>query len=136
VSPEQVAQWVEKAEEDLVAAAHLLKLGAAGPLGSVCFHSQQCVEKYLKAVLFACGLVFPKTHDVAKLIALLSEGSRPGLTPEMQERLTDYATGLRYPGGEEPITLREARGAVAAARRVRREMRRLLPRAALRRRKV
>jgi hypothetical protein len=69
VSPEQVAQWVEKAEEDLISAAHLLKLGATGPLGAVGFHAQQAVEKYVKAVLVARGLVFPKTHDVAKLIA-------------------------------------------------------------------
>jgi HEPN domain-containing protein len=130
---EEVAQWVEKAEEDLIAAAHLLKLGAKGPLGAVGFHAQQAIEKYLKAVLVACGLVFPKTHDVAKLIALLPKDTRPSLSPELQERLTDYATALRYPGDAEPMSLGEARRALAAARRVRKEIRRCLPKAALRR---
>jgi hypothetical protein len=63
----------------------------------------------------------------------LPAGAEPSLTAQQQERLTDYATAGRYPDDEEPVTLAEARKAVAAARRVRREMRRLLPRAALRR---
>jgi HEPN domain-containing protein len=132
---EQVAQWVEKAEEDLISAAHLLKLGARGPLGAVGFHAQQAVEKYIKALLAASALVFPKTHDVAKLIALLSKETRPSISPELQERLTDYATVLRYPGDEEPMSLGEARRALAAARRVRKEVRRWLPKPSLRRRR-
>ena len=57
------------------------------------------------------------------------------LDPVQQARLTEYATVTRYPGNYEPIPLTEARGAVRLARRVRREIRRLLPKAALRRRR-
>ena len=32
-------------------AVHTLKLGADGPTDTVCFHAQQCIEKYLKALL-------------------------------------------------------------------------------------
>ncbi len=46
-----VAEWVEKAEHDLTAASHTLKLGKQCPTDTVCFHAQQCVEKYFKAVL-------------------------------------------------------------------------------------
>ena len=43
--------WVGKAENDFINAVHTLKLGADGPTDTVCFHCQQCVEKYLKALL-------------------------------------------------------------------------------------
>lgn len=39
-------QWIEKAEEDLLTAEHTLTLGEDCPFGTVCFHGQQCVEKY------------------------------------------------------------------------------------------
>lgn len=43
------------------------------------------------------------------------------------DTLTPYATATRYPGGLEP-TLGQARAAVRMARRVRKEVRRRLPR--------
>ena len=58
-----------------------------------------------------------------------------GLTAAEQRRLTNYATLTRYPGGYEPISLDKARQAVRLARRVRREIRRLLPKVARRRRR-
>ena len=51
---------------------------------------------------------------------------RPGLTPEEQERLTDYAVTTRYPGNYEPIPLIEARQAVRLARSVRNQIRKWL----------
>ena len=67
--------------------------------------------------------------------ALLPEGLRPGLSEAEQGLLTNYATITRYPGDYEPVSLLEARKAVAMARRVRREIRRFLPKGTLRRRK-
>ena len=29
-----------------------------------CFHAQQCVEKYMKAMLAVSGLPIPRTHDL------------------------------------------------------------------------
>jgi HEPN domain-containing protein len=46
-----IAQWVSKAEEDLTAAEYLLTMGGQCPFATVCFHAQQLVEKYLKALL-------------------------------------------------------------------------------------
>ena len=46
-----VAQWVSRAEEDLTAAEYLLTMGEQCPFATVCFHAQQVVEKYLKALL-------------------------------------------------------------------------------------
>jgi hypothetical protein len=44
-------EWIIKAENDLKTAAHTLKMVRGCPTDIVCFHAQQCVEKYLKAFL-------------------------------------------------------------------------------------
>jgi len=49
VPPEQlvmVQRWVEKAEEDYRNFQNTLKMSDDCPLDTVCFHAQQCVEKY------------------------------------------------------------------------------------------
>lgn len=127
-----VGEWVEKAEHDLVAATFALEMGEDCPADTVCFHAQQCVEKYLKAALVWQGTPFPKTHDVWEILLLLAEATRPALTPKEARRLTEYATVTRYPGDYEPLALEEAKRAVALARRIRAAVRRLLPKAALR----
>ena len=128
----EVHQWVEKAETDLWTAALALKHSVARHgTDVVCFHAQQCIEKYLKALLTWQSVPFPRTHDLAVVIARLPEPNRPSLTPEQTQALTRYATITRYPGDYEPITLTEARRAVTLARRVRRQLRRFLPKAAL-----
>ena len=81
------------------------------------------------------GIPFPKTHNIEDIIALLPPGSRPKLTEKDQDKLTEYATVTRYPGDYEPISLGEAKKAVRIARRVRRQIRKLLPRPALSSRK-
>jgi HEPN domain-containing protein len=128
------AEWVAKAENDLLNAAHTLKLGANCPTDTVCFHAQQCVEKYLKALLVVEGIDFPKTHDLEAMMELIPARLKPEISSEEQAQLTDYATGARYPGWG-MISLAAARRAVAIARKVRREVRRGLPRKAVRRRK-
>jgi HEPN domain-containing protein len=130
-----VGEWVEKAENDLKNAAHTIALDEECPADTVGFHAQQCVEKYLKAFLTARGIDFPKTHDIGELIALMPRGVRVGLSVDEQRRLTAYATITRYPGDYDPVSLAEARRAVALARRVRAAVRRLLPRKALRSRR-
>ncbi|OGA43319.1 MAG: hypothetical protein A3G24_09280 [Betaproteobacteria bacterium RIFCSPLOWO2_12_FULL_62_13] len=129
-----VGEWVIKAENDLKTAAYTLRLGKDCPTDTVCFHAQQCVEKYLKALLTLRGIDFPKTHDIGAVIALVPGRSDFALSIEQQRRLTNYATAARYPGWGE-IPLGEARQALALARRVRAAVRRLLPRQALRSRK-
>lgn len=120
-----VREWVLKAENDLKNAAHTLLLGKECPTDTVCFHAQQCAEKYVKALLVLDGVPFPKTHDLERLVSLVPSATRPSLTLAEQFLLTEYATGARYPGWGE-ISLTEARRAVTIARRVRREARRIL----------
>ena len=64
-------EWVNYAEEDLIMAKSALK--RKKPLTTAsCFHSQQCAEKYLKAILVAKDVEFPKTHDLLILNTLCS----------------------------------------------------------------
>ena len=129
-----VCEWVEKAENDLKNAAHTIKMGEDCPTDTVCFHAQQCVEKYLKAFLVSKGIDFPKTHDIGELKALMPRSAVVQLSADEQRRLVAYATVTRYPGDYEPISLSEARLAVRMARSVRKDIRKLLPKKALERR--
>jgi len=122
-----VREWLEKADNDLRNAVHTLTLGAEGPTDTVCFHAQQCVEKYLKAFLVFIEIDFPKTHDIEELMNLIPDRYRPELSIQDQRRLTAYATETRYPGGYAPIKLSEARQAVRLARRIRKAIRGHLP---------
>lgn len=126
-----VRQWVQKAENDLANAANTLKMGKRSPTDTVCFHAQQCVEKYLKAMLVAQEIDFGRTHHISALLELLPEHLRPILSIEEQALLTEYAVSTRYPGDYEAIPLNEAKQAVRLARRVRQQARRHLPRASL-----
>lgn len=119
-------EWTSKGDNDLKNAAHTMKLGKDCPTDTVCFHAQQCVEKYLKAFLVALEKPFPRTHDVESLISLMPKDVRLGLTVEEQRRLTEYATVLRYPGPYEAIPLTEAKQAVKLAQRIQRKIRKLL----------
>jgi HEPN domain-containing protein len=121
-----VREWSAKADNDLTNAAHTLKLGKDCPIDTVCFHAQQCVEKYLKAFLILAEIPFPKTHDIELLISRMPKGMHIPLSPIQQRRLTDYATVMRYPGPYEAIPLAEAKEAVKLARQVRQKIRKLL----------
>jgi HEPN domain-containing protein len=125
------AEWVAKAENDLKNAGHTLKLGKDCPTDTVCFHAQQCVEKYMKALLVIRGIAFPKTHDLEEIAALTPADHRLEMAPADRRKLTAYAAGARYPGWA-PIALAEARQAVRLARRARAQARKLLPEEALR----
>jgi len=56
--------------------------GTADPVrDAVCFHCQQCAEKYLEALQQELGLFIPKIHDLERLLAALlpHHGSLKGL---------------------------------------------------------
>jgi len=92
---------------------------------SVCFHCQQCAEKYLKALLQEAGHSIPKIHDLDLLFSLVLP-----IHPEVKSLrsglllLTDYAVETRYPGFF--ATKRHAASALRWAERVRVTCRKLL----------
>jgi len=117
------AEWVAKAEGDWATALREFSAREAPNYDAVCFHAQQCAEKYLKARLQESCTPFPKTHDLAALLRLLR-----GVEPEWfswrrkGRRLSAHAVESRYPGrsagktdAEEAIDIcKEIRAAVRA----------------------
>jgi HEPN domain-containing protein len=119
-SHRQAEKWKQKAEEDLEMAVALLKTRRSAFAGGVCFHVQQAVEKYLKAHFVLRGVDFRKTRNVAELVRLLPASAVPDLSPNEQDRLSEYAVVTRYPGEYDSISTREAEEALHIARRVQR----------------
>jgi HEPN domain-containing protein len=125
-------QWVVKAENDLRNARHTLTMGDDCPYDTVCFHAQQCAEKYLKAMLCHLGIDFPHIHDLGELVTLLpADNSWFPLSIDERERLSDYAVATRYPPEEETIERADAEDAVRLALRVREAVRARLAQRAL-----
>ena len=93
----QTKPWVRKAEEDVQAANTLA--AATPPLRDVvCFHCQQAVEKYLKALPQELGVAFPKTHDLERLVDLiLPHDSTIKPLQRRVDALTVFAVEYRYP---------------------------------------
>ncbi len=111
-------EWVRYAEEDLILAKSALRRNKPLTMGS-CFHSQQCAEKYLKAILVSKDAEFPKTHDLLILDGLCkAAGILTGFTKEDLGRLSGYAVRTRYPGNQ-PVP-KEAREALEIAIQIRR----------------
>jgi HEPN domain-containing protein len=116
--------WIRKAEEDYVLAQHGIESETPVHDG-VCFHCQQCAEKYLKALMEEIGVSIPKTHDLENLLASLVahhsdlRSLRRGLL-----FLSDFAVDARYPGTN--ATKRQAVAALRWAERVRIMTRKLL----------
>jgi HEPN domain-containing protein len=64
-------EWVDKAEGDFATAKREFEATFEPNFDAVCFHSQQRVEKYLKACLHEANVEAPRTHDLVTLMDLL-----------------------------------------------------------------
>jgi HEPN domain-containing protein len=115
-------EWVHKAKEDYETAITLIRKRKRPTPNVVCFHSQQCAEKYLKAFLVQQKVVFPKTRDLRELrrLALTTDPSFDLIT-DLLLHPSPYAVEFRYPGEE--ATVEEAREAVTTVKTVRRFVR-------------
>lgn len=93
-----VREWITKAEEDYRVARR--EREAKPPTHTaVCFHSQQCVEKYLKAFLQEHEVSFYRTYDLDALMKLcLPLASQLEAYREQLQWLTSFAVEVRYPG--------------------------------------
>ncbi|PIS28370.1 DNA-binding protein [Candidatus Saganbacteria bacterium CG08_land_8_20_14_0_20_45_16] len=94
-----VDEWVEKAEGDFETILDLRSKRRPKQRCIIAFHCQQCVEKYLKALLTFHKIHFSKHHDLEELLVLLL-GTDSLLAPMRKQlkELTPYAVEFRYPG--------------------------------------
>jgi HEPN domain-containing protein len=118
-------EWVRKAEGDFAMMEREGRVRRNPVYDGICFHAQQCAEKYLKARLQEAAHPFTKTHDLLGLLqALLPiEPALASLRPALRV-LNRYAVAFRYPG----ITASrvQARAAVVHCRKVRAALRHTL----------
>lgn len=113
-----VLEWIQKAEGDFEAAAKLSNLQQANLTDAVCFHCQQCAEKYAKAYLVHNMIEFPRTHDLLELQSYCQnqDVTFAAILPQMG-LLNNYSVHIRYPGRF--TSLEEAKGTVEAMNTVR-----------------
>ena len=119
IRDEFVRQWLLKAEEDLGAAKSLLTHGTTF-ISTVCFHSQQAAEKFLKAYLTFRQVEFPKTHDIDEILDLIAPVNNK-LSESLRDTimLTNYGVGVRYPSEFPNVTGNDAKQAIQMAEKVR-----------------
>ncbi|MBI3268762.1 MAG: HEPN domain-containing protein [Planctomycetes bacterium] len=113
-----VRGWIRKAEGDYRVAMRESNVNLDPCPEAVCFHAQQCVEKYFKAVLVEHGQPVPKTHDLVLLWRILAPvGTHLRRRPKGLALLSVGAVEYRYAGRR--ATLAAGRQAVETLTRVR-----------------
>ena len=68
-----VKEWIAKAEEDWRVANREFQITNEPAYAIVCYHSQQCAEKYMKALLISHNIRPEYTHDLIKLSLNITE---------------------------------------------------------------
>jgi len=92
-------EWIAKAEADFATMERECNAVENPNYDGICFHAQQCAEKYLKARLSQADISFSKIHDLVALLEQVLE-----LEPQWESfredlaYLSDFAVSFRYPG--------------------------------------
>lgn len=124
----ETREWIKIAEEEVTSADLLFENEI---YRMVCLHSQQAVEKILKALLTEYDIEFKRTHNIVDLLALLKA---QGLTVNLNHEEAGFLNAIyrsRYPSDAgliprgEPMK-EDASKALALAKRVLTEGKRML----------
>lgn len=95
----ETLEWIKKAEADWRTMLRESDVLDEPNFDAICFHAQQCIEKYLKARLFDATISFGKTHDLLNLLDSLKpvEPQFKMLHKALSE-LSVFSVAYRYPG--------------------------------------
>lgn len=118
----ELKEWIEKAEGDYAVTLREFRARKNPCPDAVCFHAQQCIEKYLKAAMVHGKIGIRKIHDLVPLLQGLTDLYPFWIVmiPDL-ETLSQYGVKFRYPG--ESASRAKAGAAVAAMKRCRTEIR-------------
>ena len=109
-------EWVSKAEGDFAMMERECLVTDNPNYDGICFHAQQCAEKYLKARLCEASITFSKIHDLVVLLdKVLAIEPMWDVYREDLAYLSDFAVTFRYPGESA-----DSESAIDAQRRCRR----------------
>jgi len=122
---ETVREWVRKAEGDYRVANRELHEAKDPDYDAICFHSQQCVEKLMKALIINARRMPFRTHDLKILAGQISEVHESWNWPDDELRFLSLCSiSFRYPG--ESAVQEDARKAFDMCSRLREELMKLL----------
>jgi HEPN domain-containing protein len=111
--------WTDNAADDMRVAKHLLSTMHPVPVEIIGFHSQQAVEKSLKAVLAYNETVIPRTHEITELVnACKALGACFDITEAVADTITEYAVKVRYKQDKRDFIEDDAKFAVKQAEKV------------------
>jgi HEPN domain-containing protein len=115
-------KWIAIGEDDWVVAQREARARKKISYRAICFHSQQCAEKYLKARLCEDSIAFKKTHDLDSLLKLVLplEPNWKVLRADLKY-LSGFSVDIRYP--DATATKTDARRAIKSCRNVRKVIR-------------
>jgi len=113
-------EWIAKAEEDFAVVLTLARPRKKPLWSPLCFHAQQCAEKYLKARLNEASVQYFKTHDLEQFQVMQFEPLWVAFRPALKQ-LSDSAVLPRYPGNF--YTKTEAQRALKTCKAFRKEAR-------------
>jgi len=103
---EKILILADRANRDLSTAAVLMdNKDHEYHSSSICFHCQQCIEKYLKTFLIYKEVAAPRTHDLLYLSALCSDFDDHFKSFDLTD-FSSYGVGIRY--DEPPPTTSDA----------------------------
>jgi HEPN domain-containing protein len=119
-SAEYIKKWLLKADNDLKVAENEMRLSPEETVtDAVCFHSQQAVEKFLKAYLITKNVEFGKTHNLEFLLELCVKENKEFAEIEVGN-LTFYSVEVRYPDEFYIPSINESKECIEIARKVKR----------------
>ena len=115
-------EYIERAEEDYAAVKELQHSATRNFYNTICFHAQQCIEKFLKAWLQEANLPVPRTHSLEELLDLIVP-TLPAWRAWYADfaAFTTHAVDFRSPG--ESATATNAQHAAKIAAEVRHAVR-------------
>jgi len=106
---ELIKNWFKKGSNDLVNIENNLR-GKNIPTDTVCFHSQQAIEKYIKGAFVFYDKTIYKSHDLIKLFNDIKEEIPELLKFRNElEELSLYGVEVRYPDNYYEPSLEEAK---------------------------
>ena len=101
---DSIKQWLNNSKEDLESAKYLLQ---GGYFRGACYHSEQAIEKLLKALLLKKGWDLEKIHSIARLKEIAADY---GITLNVDDDDIVFIDSIyrgRYPGEEGLLPLSE-----------------------------
>ena len=92
-------EWIDKAEGDFHTMLRESRAEEFPNYDGICFHAQQCAEKYLKAVLCESDVRFGKIHDLVAISDLVLDiHPKWSVFREDLAFLSGFAVSFRYLG--------------------------------------